>query len=119
MISGDVPHDGRGRDSHLRAAGRPRRQIGLYKKPLLMFGTSKGRKGWQRAPPEAYQQIKDAQLPIRKLSIVFVNHIEVDIILVSGTKMLHSELVTNKKTMKCEGFSKMGAWPMEDMARTY
>ena len=83
-----------------------------------MFGTSRGCKGWQEepgAPPKAYQQIKDAQLPIRKLSIVFVNHIEVDIFLVSGTKMLHSELVTNKKTMKCEGFSKMGAWPMEDV----
>ena len=47
MISGDVPHDGRGRDSHLRAAGRPRRQIGLCKKPLLMFWTSRGVQGAQ------------------------------------------------------------------------
>ena len=70
-------------------------------------------------PPQAYQQIRDAQLPIRKLSIVFVNHIEVDIFVVSGTKMLHSELVTNKKTMKCDGFSKMGAWPMENLLNIF
>ena len=40
MISGDIPHDGRGRDSHLRATGRPHWQIGLGKKPVLMFCTT-------------------------------------------------------------------------------
>ena len=37
VISGDVSHDGRGRDSHLRATGGPHWQIGLCKKPQLMF----------------------------------------------------------------------------------
>ena len=73
-----------------------------------------GARGRQGAPPKAYQQLKDGKLPIRKLSFVLVNHIEVDIFLASRTKMLHSELVTNKEAMKCEGFSKKGAWPMED-----
>ena len=55
VISGDVPHDGRGRDSHLRATGCPQRQIGRAARshsanvPLDKWGG-----GSKRVPLEAY-----------------------------------------------------------------